>query len=266
MHDLNTTEISKVGALLADSARTAIIVALCKETALPAGELAERASISPSTTSIHLAKLMDAGWVSLEQHGRHHYYRLASPQLKQLLKQAMSAAPQASQHIAQLPQTPDSAQDTMQTQQAPAETQQTAQFPQTPAFHQRAHHTHDSLHLARTCYDHLAGKLGVALTDALLTQGALAVADKDFKLTAKGSILLQNLGIDVAVASKQRRAFALRCLDWTERCNHLGGALGAAICAQWLEQGWVQRQDNSRALLITSTGEAQLPTWGITTS
>jgi len=111
MHNLNTAEISKVGALLADSARTAIIVALCEETALPAGELAERASISPSTTSIHLAKLMDAGWISLEQHGRHHYYRLASPQLKQLLKQAMSVAPHASHsslHIAQTQQTPAS--------------------------------------------------------------------------------------------------------------------------------------------------------------
>ena len=264
MHNLNTTEISKVGALLADSARTAIIVALCEETALPAGELAERASISPSTTSIHLAKLMDAGWISLEQHGRHHYYRLASPQLKQLLKQAMSAAPHASLHIAQIEQTPVSAQDTMQTQRTLADTQQTAQLPQPPASPQRAQHPHDSLRLARTCYDHLAGKLGVALTDALLKQGALEIAEKDFKLTAKGSILLQNLGVDVITASKQRRAFAHRCLDWTERHDHLGGALGAAICAKWLEQGWVQRQDNGRALLITSTGEAQLPTWGIT--
>jgi DNA-binding transcriptional ArsR family regulator len=256
MHNLNTTEISKVGALLADSARTAIIIALCEETALPAGELAERASISPSTTSIHLARLMDAGWISLEQHGRHHYYRLASPQLKQLLKQAMSAAPHAShnsQHIAKIQQTPLSA-------------QHPAQFPQTPASPQRTQHPHDSLRLARTCYDHLAGKLGVSLTDALLKQDALEVSEKDFKLTAKGSILLQNLGVDVTTASKQRRAFAHRCLDWTERRDHLGGALGAAICAKWLEQGWVQRQDNSRALLITSTGEAQLPTWGITTS
>lgn len=237
MHNLNTTEISKVGALLADSARTAIIVALCEETALPAGELAERASISPSTTSIHLARLMDAGWVSLEQHGRHHYYRLASPQLKQLLKQAMSAASHSSLHIAQTQQTPTSTQ-----------------------------HPHDSLRLARTCYDHLAGKLGVSLTDALLKQGALEVAEKDFKLTAKGSILLQNLGVDVTAASKQRRAFAHRCLDWTERRDHLGGALGAAICAKWLEQGWVQRQDNGRALLITSIGEALLHAWGITTA
>lgn len=252
MHNLNTTEISKVGALLADAARTAIIVALCEENALPAGELAERASISPSTTSIHLARLMDAGWVSLEQHGRHHYYRLASPQLKQLLKQAMSAASHASHsslHITQI-------------EQAQASTQ----LPQTPASPQRAQHPHDSLRLARTCYDHLAGKLGVSLTDALLKQGALEVAEKDFKLTSKGSILLQNLGVDVTTASKQRRAFAHRCLDWTERRDHLGGALGAAICAKWLEQGWVQRQDNGRALLITSTGEAQLPAWGITTA
>ncbi len=229
--DMNEVDISKVGALLADAARAAIIVALCEEHALPASELAERAGISVSTTSIHLAKLMEAGWVELEQYGRHHYYRLTSPQIAKLLEQAMSVAPTKSALKLES---------------------------------ERTHHQHDDLRLARTCYDHLAGKLGVALTDALMQQDVLKVIDKDFTLTGRGEVMLQDLGVDLAVAARQRRAFARRCLDWTERRDHLGGALGAAICSTWIEQGWVQRQEQNRALHLTSVGEVQLRNWGIT--
>ena len=229
--DINEVDISKVGALLADAARAAIIVALCREQTLPASELAERAGISVSTTSIHLAKLMEAGWVELEQYGRHHYYRLTSPQIAKLLEQAMSVAPTKSALKLES---------------------------------ERTHHQHDDLRLARTCYDHLAGKLGVALTDALMQQDVLEVIDKDFTFTNHGEVMLQDLGVNVAAAAKQRRAFARRCLDWTERRDHLGGALGAAICSTWIEQGWVQRQEQNRALHLTSVGEVQLRNWGIT--
>ena len=230
---LDKFDISKVGALLADPARTAIIVALCGEHALPTSELAECAGISASTTSIHLTKLMEAGWVELEQHGRHHYYRLSSPQITKLLKQAMSVVP--------------------------ARTALKAESERTHPQHRRG-----DLRLARTCYDHLAGKLGVALTDTLIQQGVLEEAGKDFTLTGQGKVVLWDLGVDVAAAARQRRAFARRCLDWTERRDHLGGALGAAICTAWLEQGWVQRQEQSRALCITPLGEVQLRNWGIT--
>ena len=230
---LDKFDISKVGALLADPARAAIIVALCGEHALPASELAECAGISASTTSIHLTKLMEAGWIELEQHGRHHYYRLSSPQVAKLLEQAMSVVP---------------ARTALKLESEPAHPQ-----------HQRG-----DLRLARTCYDHLAGKLGVALTDALVQQGVLEAAGKDFNLTGHSHAMLKDLGVDVAVAAKQRRALARRCLDWTERRDHLGGALGAAICTTWLEQGLVQRQEQSRALCVTPLGEVQLRNWGIT--
>ena len=230
---LDKFDISKVGALLADPARAAIIVALCGEHALPASELAECAGISASTTSIHLTKLMEAGWIELEQHGRHHYYRLSSPQITKLLEQAMSVVPA-----------------------------RTALKPEAEPTHPQ--HRRCDLRLARTCYDHLAGKLGVALTDALIQQGLLEAAGKDFILTSHSHAMLKDLGVDVAVAAKQRRAFARRCLDWTERRDHLGGALGAAICTTWLEQGWVQRQEQSRALCVTPLGEVQLRNWGIT--
>src|SRR5438128_10815500 len=96
-----------------------------------------------------------------------------------------------------------------------------------------------------------------------MKQGMLETVDKDFKLTDSGKEKLQVLGVDVVAAAKQRRAFARCCLDWTERRDHLGGALGAAICARWIEQGWVQRRNGSRALQITPPGVAQLQTWGI---
>lgn len=231
---LDEIDISKVGALLADPARAAIIVALCgDEHALPASELAERAGISASTTSIHLTKLMEAGWVELEQRGRHHYYRLSSPRIAKLLELAMLVVPARA-----------------------------ALRPESERTH--LHNLRSDLRPARTCYDHLAGKLGVDLTDAMVQQGVLEVADKDFILTDHGKDVLQNLGVEVAAAVRQRRAFARRCLDWTERRDHLGGALGAAIYATWLEQGWVQRQGQSRALCVTPLGVAQLRNWGIT--
>jgi DNA-binding transcriptional ArsR family regulator len=230
---LDEINISKVGALLADPARAAIIIALCGEHTLSASELAERAGISASTTSIHLTKLMEAGWVELEQRGRHHYYRLSSSQIAKLLEQAMSVLPARA-----------------------------ALGPASERTH--LHNLRSDLRSARTCYDHLAGKLGVALTDALVQQGALEVADKDFILTDHGKDVLQNLGVEVTAAVRQRRAFARRCLDWTERRDHLGGALGATICATWLEQGWVQRQGQGRALCVTPLGTAQLRNWGIT--
>src|SRR5947209_1804120 len=230
---LDKFDISKVGALLADPARAAIIVALCGEHALPASELAECVGISASTTIIHLTKLMDAGWIELEQHGRHHYYRLSSPQITKLLEQAMSVVPARA-----------------------------ALKPEAEPTHPQ--HRRCDLRLARTCYDHLAGKLGVALTDALIQQGLLEAAGKDFILTSHSHAMLKDLGVDVAVAAKQRRAFARRCVDWTERRDHLGGALGAAICTTWVEHGWVQRQEQSRALCVTSVGEVQLLNWGIT--
>lgn len=229
---LDELNISKVGALLADPARAAIIVALCGEHALPASELAERAGISASTTSIHLAKLMEARWVELEQRGRHHYYRLTSPQIAKLLEQAMSVG-----------------------------SGRTVLRPDSERTDQ--HNRHGDLRPARTCYDHLAGKFGMALTDALVQQRVLEVADKDFILTGQGKVVLQDLGVDVAAAARHRRAFARRCLDWTERRDHLGGALGAAICTTWIEQGWVQRREQSRALHLTLAGASQLRKWGI---
>ena len=230
---MNEVDISKVGALLADSARAAMLVALRGDKAFPAGVLAQCAGISASTASIHLTRLTDAGWITVEQCGRHRYYRLASQRVATLLEQAISVASlHTASHLT-----------------AERERQQQSQ--------------HHELRQARTCYDHLAGELGVALTDALVRNGVVELADKDYTLTKRGETLLVGWGVDVALAQGQRRAFARRCLDWTERRDHLGGALGATICRTWLTHGWVQHYEQGRALVITQPGMAQLREWGV---
>lgn len=233
---LHEIDISRVGALLADPARAAMLMALCGNTALPATELAARAGISASTASIHLTKLMEAGWLTVEQYGRHRYYRLASPQVTALLGQTMSVA------------------SLCHTSHSKPEQEQHRQSQQA---------SHDELRHARTCYDHLAGELGVALTEALVRQHILSVEEKDYVLTEQGKTRLEAWGVNVNAANGQRRAFARRCLDWTERRDHLGGALGATICSTWLERGWVQRQEGSRALLIMPDRVEQLKAWGV---
>ncbi len=222
-------DISAVGALLADPARTAILVALLGGTALPAGDLAHIAGVKPSTASIHLAKLLEVDWVAVEQRGRHRYYRLASTQVAGVLEQMALVAPPI------------------------------------PVRSLRGQEQTTALRLARSCYDHLAGKIGVAITDAMMSRDAIRVAGSDFTLTATGAAFLAERGVDVPAPST-RRAFARRCLDWSERRDHVAGALGAAVFAAWESQGWVTREERSRALRLTPAGIAQLPAWGVTWS
>jgi len=219
--------LSAVGALLADPARAAILAALLGGVAVPAGELAQIAGVTPSTTSIHLARLLAAGWVAVERRGRHRYYRLASAGVATVLEQIARVAP-----------TP-------------------------PVRSLRGRQQTDALRLARSCYDHLAGQMGVALTDALLDRDVLRVESSDFALTPAGAMFLRERGVDVP-AAPGRRAFARRCLDWSERRDHLAGALGTAVFAAWETQGWVARRERSRALRLTPAGVAQLPVWGVT--
>ena len=225
---MHGVDLSAVGALLAEPARASILLALSGGVALPASELAQRAGVTPSTTSTHLARLLSVGWVAVERHGRHRYYRLASPLVATMLEQLARVAPPM------------------------------------PMRSLRGQQQNDALRLARSCYDHLAGKLGVALADALVQQNVLRVEEgSDFILTPQGATFLRQRGVDVPLATRRRRTFARRCLDWSERRDHLAGALGAAVFATWTERGWIVRQADSRAVRLTSVGLAQLPGWGL---
>ena len=215
-------DIAKVAALIGDPARAAILDALLDGANHRAGELAERAGIAPSTASAHLARLLDGGLVECERLGRERRFRLASP--------AVAAALEA---LAQL-------------------------APPTRVQSLRASARGDAIRRARTCYDHLAGRVGVAVTDALVAGGALVPVDAAFALTTRGERKLTRLGVDVAEARSRRRAFALACLDWSERRPHLAGALGAALADAVIDAGWLKRRPHDRGLIVTHAGEEAL--------
>lgn len=221
---MSDTDLAAVGAILGDPSRARMLDSLMSGRALAAGELARVAGIAPSTASEHLARLLSGGLVEVVAQGRHRYYRIAGP--------AVGAALEALSHV------------------APARPVHTLR----ESGHARA------LGFARTCYDHLAGRCGVALHDALLEQRWLSAA---YDVTAAGAAALAGWGVDVDAARGRRRSFARPCLDWTERRPHLAGALAAGIETALLERGWfVQRSGSSRALRLTEVGRAGLAELG----
>ncbi len=210
--------VAEVAALIGDPARANIMTALSGGEALTATELAYAAGVTPQTTSAHLAKLVAGGLLAVAAQGRHRYYRLAGQEVAQLLETMMVVA----------------------ADRAP---------PKRRIGRQAA-----AIRDARTCYDHLAGRLGVALTDALLEKGWLAPAEKDFRVTEAGTAGLTAFGIDLGAVRDKRRAFARQCLDWSERRPHLAGALGAAVAGRCFDLGWIRRVREGRGVEVTGPG------------
>jgi DNA-binding transcriptional ArsR family regulator len=216
------SEVAAVAALFADETRAAAIGVLMSGRAHTAGELARAAAVSPSTMTSHLRRLLDAGAVAQEAQGRHRYYRLADERLAGVFEALSVAAPP-------------------RPVRSPAQSRQALQ-----------------LRRARTCYDHLAGQLGVAITAALVGAGWLVAAGADYDVTDAGAATLVGIGVDVAACRDRRRRFAFPCLDWTERTHHLAGAVGAALLDTAIESGWVRRRPDSRALTVTPPGARAL--------
>jgi DNA-binding transcriptional ArsR family regulator len=219
-----TLDIARVGALMGDPSRAAMLMALMGGEALPASELAFRAGVALPTASGHLAQLVGGGLLAMERQGRHRYYRLA----KSLVAEAIEAL--------------------------------AAVTPQILTGKRRAMPEDAPMRRARTCYDHLAGRLGVAVTDALLHRHVLRPGDAGLTLTQpkRSAALLDRLGIDAQSLKTGHRPIVRTCLDWTERRPHVAGALGAAIAGRFLAEGWVRRQRDSRALSVTALGERRL--------
>jgi DNA-binding transcriptional ArsR family regulator len=219
-------DIAPVAALLADPARAAMLGALLGGSALAAGELSQVAGISPATASAHLARLLDGGLVTVTRQGRHRYYRLAGHEVASVLEAIAQISPV--RPVRSLRQSRDAA----------------------------------ALAQARTCYDHLAGRAGVALFDALVRGGVLTgggtARDTAYEVTAEGVDRLADFGVDVAEVRRSRRRFAGACLDWTQRRPHLNGALGAAVTGRLLELGWIERGPYRRAVRVTEPGLAGL--------
>jgi len=214
--------VAEIAALFGDPVRAAILLALLDGRELPASELAFRAGASPQAASAHLAKLAAGGLLAVHRAGRRRLFRIASSDVAHAME-ALAAVARSTPIVA-LSQTT----------------------------------TLQRMREARSCYDHLAGRLGVAVTDSLIGQRALAQDSGDFALTRRGEAFLRDMGIALDRARESRRSFARPCMDWTERRPHLAGSLGACVLDHFLAAGWLARNPHDRALRITPEGRSEI--------
>jgi len=219
---LADADLAAVAALMGAPNRASILLALLGGDELPARELAARAGASSSLASAHLRKLTDGGLLVAERRGRNRYYRLTGDHVADAIEALLTIAP--ARHARSL----------------------------------RESNRGEAIRHARTCYDHLAGELGVALTDSLEHHGLIGAHDDGYPLTLTGGKRLRALGIDIDNVRAQRRTLTRPCLDWTERRPHLAGSLGAALATRLLELDWIRRRPDTRAVTITDTGRRQL--------
>ena len=223
-------DLAAIAALVGDPARANILCALLDGRALTAGELAYAARVSPQTTSGHLGKLATAHLVTAVQQGRHRYYRLAGPHVAAMLESIMAVASVAPPRC-------------------------------------RPIRIDARLRAARLCYDHIAGGLGVGLTDALTAHGHVELGADGGVLTPSGETFLHELGVDITEVRRSRRIFCKPCIDWSERRPHLAGAVGAALAKRLLALRWITRVRDSRALTVTPIGRMRLEeTFGLATA
>ena len=212
--------LASTAALIADPARAAMLTALLDGGAMPAGELARVAGVSAQSASMHLGQLVEGGFLVASQSGRHRYYRMSKPEVAHAVE-SLGAISTVERY-------------------KPSGADQAICY-------------------ARTCYDHLAGELAIQLR-AAFERNCLLISrgDRDYELTRRGEEFLDRWQIDIPALRQARRSFARRCLDWTERQDHLAGALGAAICHKFLESHWITRDKHSRAVHLSLTGRQQL--------
>jgi len=227
---MNSHQIARIASLVGEPARTAMLLELMSGRALTASELARAAAIAASTASAHLAQLLDAQLLRVTASGRHRYYRLASPEIARLIETLMQLAIQT-----------------------------------TPGPRLLVGPTDAALRAARTCYDHLAGRLGVSIAQRLVTDGGLVLDEDQAHLNDRGRRALAELGIELpkgtGPGSRSDPASCRPCLDWSERRFHIGGKLASHICRCCLERGWIRRRDTSRAVDVTPPGRAALQAW-----
>jgi DNA-binding transcriptional ArsR family regulator len=211
------TKLADLAAQLADRSRTTMVLNLMDGDSRPASELALLANLSASSASMHLAKLVRAGILSVRSQGRNKYYRIATPAMAHAIEAFGAASCLTERKL----------------------------FANPWGF-------------ARTCYDHLAGKLGVELALGLQRRAYLRAAGREFKLTRAGRIWLKEFGVDWQALKNERRSFAPQCLDWTEHRYHIAGALGSAFLIRMFELGWLKTAWAPRLLRLTTKGEIEL--------
>jgi DNA-binding transcriptional ArsR family regulator len=215
-------DVARVAGAIGDATRMRMLMLLMEGRALTAKELAYGAGVEPATATAHLRRLAGSALIRATPTGRHKYFRLASSHVARLLESLMVVAPRVSP----------------------------TREPARPAP--------DPIRAARFCYDHLAGRLGTGLTTALVDRGVVRPRGQAYVVTPAGDAWFTALGVDVAAARRTRRKLAYRCLDWSERTDHLAGALGAALADRLLALDWIQRERRSRLVSITPAGAREL--------
>nr|MCB1741784.1 winged helix-turn-helix transcriptional regulator [Gammaproteobacteria bacterium] len=216
---MHTGSLARVASLLGDVTRASMLNVLMDGRALSAGELARVANITPQTASGHLAKLVDAGLLRVAAQGRHRYYAIASSDVAQTLE-ALSRLSD----------------------------------PPVSVTSPRTGPRDAELRAARSCYDHLAGRLAVSLADAMVERALLELDLEGGRLTERGRDCLQGLGVDLT-PSRSRSPFCRPCLDWSERRPHVAGQVGRAMLTRFFELDWLRRRERGRCLRITPAGQ-----------
>jgi DNA-binding transcriptional ArsR family regulator len=213
-------KFKQVAALIGDPTRATILWTLMDGKAFTATELAVASNTTPQNISMHLHKLVQADMLKVESQGRHRYYKFSRRDIAYAIEAMTNILPAAT-----------------------ATEKTTDMAP---------------IKYCRTCYDHLAGKVAVNITDSLLKQQLIIGKENFFDVTAKGKKWFATQGIDSEIVRQQKRAFARPCLDWSERRHHLAGSLGAALLDRMLENDWLRRTAHSRVIVITGKGKKKL--------
>ena len=208
-------DVSRVARTIGDPTRMRMLMLLMEGRALTAKELAHGVQVEPATATAHLRRLLADELVICTAQGRHKYFRLASPNVAHCVETLLAIA-----------------------------------MPTATTAPVRSH----PIHQARYCYDHLAGRLGTQITEALLKRELLSTHGKSFVVSKKGERWFGKFGIDLGAVAESRRRFACVCLDWSERKDHLGGALGSALAQRMLEAGWLKRKTGTRIATVTENG------------
>lgn len=211
----------KTATLIGDATRAAILWNLLDGRAFTATELSIAAGTSAQNISMHLAKLLEANLICVEKQGRHKYYRFSSKEVAYAVEAMANLIPKPENTVKK----------------------ETEKYP--------------PIKYCRTCYDHLAGKIGVALTDSLLEQKIILNKNDIFEISSEGKKWFSDFGINLEEAQKQKRIFLKPCLDWSERRNHLAGSVGAMLLNKMIIEDWIRKTKNSRAIIITGKGEKE---------
>lgn len=218
---------TSVASLIGEPTRATMLWNLIDGRAYTAGELASIANVSPQGASNHLNKLIDADFIKVEKQGKHRYYRLSNTEVAYAIEAIANLITNKNSIRKEVP------------------------------------YKNGDIQYCRKCYDHLAGKIAVDLTQTLLSQGLLILQNDDFIISPSGSQWFEKIGIDVDVIMRSKRRIAKPCLDWTERKYHLAGALGANLLKQMQIFNWVRTVRYSRVIILTGKGEADLKNLGI---